>query len=208
MFATSAGIRDVCDGEGREDDRPEQSEGRLDQCAHRAEYPEAQPPQHARFAQLLVGEDQHPQQPHARREIVAEEWGIGEVEIGWNGRGECQPGCPVCTVSAREQRPTADCVEDVQQSRGNVRGADIQGMEFEAGTDAESLGLDGTETFSLLDLDDNLQPGQVLSLTISRTNGLTEKVPLRVRIDTSIEVEYYRHGGILPFVLRQILKES
>ena len=92
--------------------------------------------------------------------------------------------------------------------RSNLIGMGVLPLEFEAGTDAESLGLDGTETFSLLDLDDNLQPGQVLSLTISRTNGLTEKVPLRVRIDTPIEVEYYRHGGILPFVLRQILKES
>ncbi|MGE4550672.1 MAG: aconitate hydratase AcnA, partial [Opitutales bacterium] len=92
--------------------------------------------------------------------------------------------------------------------RSNLIGMGVLPLEFEDGTDAESLGLDGTETFSLLDLDDNLQPGQILSLTISRTNGLTEKVPLRVRIDTSIEVEYYRHGGILPFVLRQILKES
>ena len=92
--------------------------------------------------------------------------------------------------------------------RSNLLGMGVLPLEFENGTDAESLGLDGTETFSLPDLNDDLQPGQKLSLVVSRSNGSTEDVPLRVRIDTAIEVEYYRHGGILPFVLRQILQES
>ncbi|MBO94899.1 MAG: aconitate hydratase AcnA [Opitutales bacterium] len=91
--------------------------------------------------------------------------------------------------------------------RSNLLGMGVLPLEFEDGSDAISLGLDGTETFSLPDLADDLRPGQNLSLTISRANGSTEKVSLRVRIDTAIEVEYYRHGGILPFVLRQILRE-
>lgn len=92
--------------------------------------------------------------------------------------------------------------------RSNLIGMGVLPLEFEPGIDADSLGLVGTETFSILDLEDDLQPGQLLTLTISRENDSTEEVPLRVRIDTAIEVEYYRHGGILPFVLRQILKES
>jgi aconitate hydratase len=92
--------------------------------------------------------------------------------------------------------------------RSNLIGMGVLPLEFEQGIDSDSLGLVGTETFSILDLDDDLRPGQLLTLTISRDNDATEEVPLRVRIDTAIEVEYYRHGGILPFVLRQILKES
>ena len=92
--------------------------------------------------------------------------------------------------------------------RSNLIGMGVLPLEFEDGHDYESLGLDGTETFSLPDLDDNLQPAQTLDLIISRADGAREEVSLRVRIDTAIEVEYYRHGGILPFVLRQILQES
>jgi aconitate hydratase len=50
-----------------------------------------------------------------------------------------------------------------------------------------------------------VRPGQSITLTIRRTDGRSETVPLVARIDTPIEVEYYRHGGILPFVLRQLL---
>jgi aconitate hydratase len=65
----------------------------------------------------------------------------------------------------------------------------------------EALPLTGTETFDLLGLDENLKPRQELTLVI---NG-TKRIPVICRIDTPIEVEYYRHGGILPFVLRQLL---
>jgi len=65
----------------------------------------------------------------------------------------------------------------------------------------EALPLDGTETFDLLGLTENLKPRQELTLVI---NG-QQRVPVTCRIDTPIEVEYYRHGGILPFVLRQLL---
>lgn len=92
--------------------------------------------------------------------------------------------------------------------RSNLIGMGVLPLEFEDGADFESLGLDGTETFALPGLDDNLQPAQILALVISRDDGSREEIPLRVRIDTAIEVEYYRHGGILPFVLRQILQES
>jgi len=70
----------------------------------------------------------------------------------------------------------------------------------------KTLKLDGTETFSLLGLSNAVKPRQKLTLEITRANGTVEKVPVVCRIDTDIEVDYYQHGGILPYVLRQILK--
>jgi len=76
--------------------------------------------------------------------------------------------------------------------------------QFPEGTDAATLKLDGTETFDLLNVAEP-QPRGKARLLIHRKSGKTDEVPLTVRIDTPIEVEYYKHGGILPYVLRQIL---
>jgi aconitate hydratase len=90
--------------------------------------------------------------------------------------------------------------------RSNLLGMGVLPLEFTGGQSAESLRLDGTETFSLPGLGEGLKPKQMLDLVIRRANGTEDKVALQVRIDTLIEVEYYRHGGILPYVLRQLLK--
>jgi enolase len=71
--------------------------------------------------------------------------------------------------------------------------------------DRTMLKLDGTETFDILGLNDNIAPMSDLTLVIHRADGTEEKLTLKSRIDTAIEVEYVRHGGILPFVLRQLL---
>jgi aconitate hydratase A / 2-methylisocitrate dehydratase len=76
--------------------------------------------------------------------------------------------------------------------------------QFAEGTDAATLRLDGTETFDLLGSADP-QPRQKARLVIHRKSGKSDEVPVTARIDTPIEVEYYRHGGILPYVLRQLL---
>jgi len=76
--------------------------------------------------------------------------------------------------------------------------------QFAEGTDAATLKLDGTETFDLLDIA-NPEPRQKARLVIHRKSGETDEVQVTVRIDTPIEVEYYKHGGILPYVLRQLL---
>jgi len=70
------------------------------------------------------------------------------------------------------------------------------------------LKLDGTETFDLTGFEAGITPRQDLTLTIHRMNGKTEQVPLTLRIDTPIEVDYYLHGGILPYVLRQLIAQS
>ncbi|HEY8966449.1 MAG TPA: hypothetical protein VIM58_08395, partial [Candidatus Methylacidiphilales bacterium] len=60
--------------------------------------------------------------------------------------------------------------------------------------------------YSIKGLSNSVKPRQKLTLEIKRANGQVETVPVICRIDTAIEVDYYQHGGILPYVLRQILK--
>lgn len=93
--------------------------------------------------------------------------------------------------------------------RSNLIGMGVLPLQFsDAGHSPSSLGFDGSELFSLKGLSDSLAPGEQLELEIERSDGRIEVVPVLVRIDTPIEIEYYRHGGILPFVLREILKEN
>jgi aconitate hydratase len=78
-------------------------------------------------------------------------------------------------------------------------------LQFKEGTTAQTLKLDGTEIYDVLGLGPGLKPQQDLTLRITRKNGTVENVPVRCRIDTPIEIDYYQHGGILPFVLRQLI---
>ena len=90
--------------------------------------------------------------------------------------------------------------------RSNLIGMGVLPLQFkDESTDVGSLQLDGTEQFDVLGLSDDLKAQQELTLRIIRTNGADEEVPVLCRIDTDIEVEYYRHGGILSYVLRQLV---
>ena len=89
--------------------------------------------------------------------------------------------------------------------RSNLVGMGVLPLQFQEGTTAQSLGLDGSETFSITGLSDSTKPGQQVTLEIESKDGQTRSVPMKLRIDTPIEIDYYRHGGILPFVLRQLL---
>jgi aconitate hydratase len=91
--------------------------------------------------------------------------------------------------------------------RSNLVGMGVLPCQFRDDVSAQALGLDGTETFDLLGVEGALQPRQEVTLVVHRGNR-TERVPLTVRIDTPIEVEYERHGGILPYVLRRISASS
>jgi aconitate hydratase len=77
--------------------------------------------------------------------------------------------------------------------------------QFKEGTNAASLGLDGAESFDVIGLEDGVKPLKEIKLVIHRAWGETEEVPVILRIDTPIEIDYYQHGGILPYVLRQLL---
>jgi aconitate hydratase len=92
--------------------------------------------------------------------------------------------------------------------RSNLVGMGVLPLQFKEGSNAQSLKLDGTETYSVLGLGAGLKPQQDLTLRVSRKSGESLDVPVRCRIDTPIEIEYYQHGGILPFVLRQIVARS
>ncbi|HUP59079.1 MAG TPA: aconitate hydratase [Thermoanaerobaculia bacterium] len=92
--------------------------------------------------------------------------------------------------------------------RSNLIGMGVLALQFEEGTNAQTLALDGTETFDITGITGNLRPMQKATLRIHRSGGTTDEVPLIVRIDTPIEVDYYVHGGILPFVLRQLMSAA
>ena len=89
--------------------------------------------------------------------------------------------------------------------RSNLVGMGVLPLQFAEGVSAQTLGLTGDETFDLLGLSDDIRPMSDVTLVIHRSNGMKETITLRSRIDTAIEVDYYRHGGILPYVLRQLL---
>jgi aconitate hydratase len=89
--------------------------------------------------------------------------------------------------------------------RSNLVGMGVLPLQFLDGVTAQSLGLDGSQTFSIGGLSDAIQPGQQLTLEIQSKDRQLRYVPVKLRIDTPIEVDYYKHGGILPFVLRQLL---
>jgi len=89
--------------------------------------------------------------------------------------------------------------------RSNLVGMGVLPLQFPDGTTAQSLGLDGSEIFSIIGLSDTIKPGQTATLEIEGKGQQKRSVAVKVRIDTPIEIDYYRHGGILPFVLRQLL---
>jgi len=80
-------------------------------------------------------------------------------------------------------------------------------LQFKAGESAETLNLVGNETYSVVGVTNDLKAQQDLTLRIAYADGKSKDVPVLCRIDTPIEVEYYKHGGILPYVLREILNK-
>lgn len=89
--------------------------------------------------------------------------------------------------------------------RSNLVGMGVLPCQFKDDTSAASLRLDGSERFDLLGVESGIEPRQDVTLVIHRASGAVEEIPITLRIDTPIEVDYYKHGGILPFVLRQLL---
>ncbi|MBI3349871.1 MAG: aconitate hydratase AcnA [Burkholderiales bacterium] len=88
--------------------------------------------------------------------------------------------------------------------RSNLIGMGVLPLQFKTGASWESLSLTGAETITIT-LADEIKPQGDAAMTVTRADGSSETVMLTLRIDTAIEVDYYKHGGILPFVLRQLL---
>ena len=128
--------------------------------------------------------------------FAGQEYGTGSSR-DWAAKGTCLLGVKAVVAVSFERI-----------HRSNLIGMGVLPLQFLEGTTAQTLGLDGSETFDLIGLTDATYPGQMLTLVIRRADGASQEVPLRSRIDTAIEVDYYRHGGILPFVLRQLLETA
>ena len=92
--------------------------------------------------------------------------------------------------------------------RSNLVGMGVLPCQFQGSDGVASLKIDGSETFDLLGVSGKLKPRQDVTLVIHRQDGSTQKATLTLRVDTPIEAEYLRHGGILPYVLREILAEA
>jgi aconitate hydratase len=125
--------------------------------------------------------------------FAGEEYGTGSSR-DWAAKGTTLLGVKVVVAKSFERI-----------HRANLAGMGVLPCQFREGVDATTLKLDGSETFDLEGIENGITPQQDVTLVIHRANGTVERVPLKLRIDTPIEVEYYKRGGILPFVLGQLL---
>ncbi|MEY3014836.1 MAG: hypothetical protein RIT45_3571 [Pseudomonadota bacterium] len=92
--------------------------------------------------------------------------------------------------------------------RSNLIGMGVLPLEFVDGQNHESLGLTGHETFDIVGIEGGLEPFKSMHVTATATDGSSKTFTARCRLDTPVEVEYYRHGGILQYVLRNLVTES
>jgi aconitate hydratase len=128
--------------------------------------------------------------------IAGQEYGTGSSR-DWAAKGTALLGVRAVVAQSFERI-----------HRSNLVGMGVLPLQFKEGVNAQTLKLDGTETYDILGLGAGLKPQQDLTLKINRANGQSESIPMTCRIDTPIEIDYYQHGGILPFVLRQLISAS
>ena len=128
--------------------------------------------------------------------IAGQEYGTGSSR-DWAAKGTNLLGVKVVVAQSFERI-----------HRSNLVGMGVLPLQFKDGTTAQTLKLDGTETYDVIGLDANIKPQQDLTLQITRKDGSVENVNVRCRIDTPIEIDYYQHGGILPYVLRQLVAKD
>ena len=128
--------------------------------------------------------------------VAGQEYGTGSSR-DWAAKGTNLLGVKVVVAQSFERI-----------HRSNLVGMGVLPLQFKDGVTAQTLRLDGHEKFDVLGLSPALRPQQDLTLRITRSDGTVEDVAVRCRIDTPIEIDYYQHGGILPFVLRQIVARS
>ena len=128
--------------------------------------------------------------------IAGQEYGTGSSR-DWAAKGTMLLGVKAVVAESYERI-----------HRSNLVGMGVLPLQFEEGTSAQSLAFDGSETYDVLGLSDKIKPRQKLNLRITKTDGSVRDIPVILRIDTPIEVEYYRHGGILPFVLRELMASA
>ena len=124
--------------------------------------------------------------------VAGKEYGTGSSR-DWAAKGTRLLGVKAVIVESFERI-----------HRSNLVGMGVLPLQFKDGVTRETLGLEGTETFDITGLADGIEPRMDVACTVTRTDGSTEEITLLCRIDTADEVEYYRHGGILQYVLRRL----
>jgi aconitate hydratase len=125
--------------------------------------------------------------------FAGEEYGTGSSR-DWAAKGTQLLGVKVVVARSFERI-----------HRSNLVGMGVLPCQFKGADSATSLNLLGDEEFDVTGIEAEIRPQMDIMMTIRRKDGSTQKVPLLLRIDTPIEVDYYLHGGILPFVLRELL---
>jgi aconitate hydratase len=125
--------------------------------------------------------------------FAGEEYGTGSSR-DWAAKGTALLGIKAVVAKSFERI-----------HRSNLVGMGVLPLQFKHDDSWQKLGLTGEERFDILGIAADLRPQQDLVLVIHGADGSRREVPVLCRIDTPIEVDYYRHGGILPYVLREIL---
>ena len=125
--------------------------------------------------------------------IAGKEYGTGSSR-DWAAKGPALLGVRAVIAESYERI-----------HRSNLIGMGVVPLQFREGESREAFELDGTETFDIA-LDDSLKPGQAVEVTARRTGGDEVHFVTTCRIDTPVEVDYYRNGGILHKVLRDLLQ--
>ncbi len=125
--------------------------------------------------------------------IAGQEYGTGSSR-DWAAKGTALLGVKAVIAQSFERI-----------HRSNLVGMGVLPLQFKEGANVQTLRLDGSEWYDILGLGPALKPQQQLTVQVKRANGAVDKLPVTCRIDTPIEIEYYQHGGILPYVLRQLL---
>ncbi|MGB8338095.1 MAG: aconitate hydratase AcnA [Burkholderiales bacterium] len=125
--------------------------------------------------------------------LAGEEYGTGSSR-DWAAKGTQLLGVKIVVARSYERI-----------HRSNLVGMGVLPLQFKGGDCIQSLNLKGDETFDVLGVTENIKPQQDLTLVITAAGGNKRNVQVLCRIDTPIEVDYYKHGGILPYVLRQLL---
>jgi len=128
--------------------------------------------------------------------LAGQEYGTGSSR-DWAAKGTNLLGVKVVVAQSFERI-----------HRSNLVGMGVLPLQFKEGTTAQTLKLDGTESYDVVGLSGAIKPQQDLTLKVTRKDGTVENVAVRCRIDTPIEIDYYQHGGILPYVLRQIVTKN
>jgi aconitate hydratase len=128
--------------------------------------------------------------------IGGKEYGQGSSR-DWAAKGPMLQGVQAVLVESFERI-----------HRSNLVMMGILPLQFMPGETRSSLGLSGRETFNIRGIAGGLQPGQQLTVEVTRESGEASSFKVVARIDSPIEIDYYRHGGILPLVLRNLLREG